>query len=53
MKGGEIMLTVIVICLIVGAIFLIAHAMGKFAPLWPAVMMLFIIELLRILPIGK
>lgn len=47
------MFTVMIILLIIGAIFLIAHAMGKFAPLWPAVAILFLMELIRAVPLGK
>ncbi len=45
------MLTVIGVILVIGLIFLVMHAMGKLAQLWPAVLVLFIIELIRLLPL--
>ena len=46
------MLTVIGFLVFAGFICTIASAMGK-CPLWVAVLLLFIIELIRILPLGK
>ncbi len=45
------MLTVIGVILVIGLIFLVMHAMGKLPQLWPAVLTLFIIELIRLLPL--
>jgi len=46
------MLTVFVFLAIAAIIVTIASAMGK-APLWVAVILLCLIELLRVLPLGK
>lgn len=45
------MLTVIMIIVICAFIVTILSGIGK-APLWPAVLLLCIVELLRILPLG-
>lgn len=46
------MLTVLVLLVVAAFIVTIAAAIGK-APLWVAVMLLCVIELLRVLPLGK
>ncbi len=46
------MLTVFLILALAAFIITIASAMGK-APLWVAVIILCLIELLRVLPLGK
>jgi len=46
------MLTVFLILAIAAFIVTVASAMGK-APLWVAVIILCLIELLRVLPLGK
>ena len=46
------MLTVLVLIAIAAFVVAIVHAMGK-APLWPAVLLLSVAELLRALPLGR
>jgi hypothetical protein len=46
------MLTVFVLLAVAAFAFTIVHAIGK-APLWPAVLLLAILELLRALPLGR
>jgi hypothetical protein len=48
------MLTVFVVLVIVALVFLSAHVLrSDRVPLWPAVGVLWFIELVRILPLGK
>lgn len=46
------MLTVLVLIAIAAFVVAIVHAMGK-CPLWPAVLLLAVAELLRALPLGR
>lgn len=46
------MLTVLVLIAIAAFVVAIVHAMGK-CPLWPAVLLLSVAELLRALPLGR
>lgn len=46
------MLTVLVLIAVAAFVVAIVHAMGK-CPLWPAVLLLAVAELLRALPLGR
>lgn len=46
------MLTVLVLIAVAAFIVAIVHAMGR-CPLWPAVLLLSVAELLRALPLGR
>jgi hypothetical protein len=46
------MLTALLVLVLVGLGLLVAHAVGKLA-LWPAVLVLYVAELLRALPLGR
>jgi hypothetical protein len=46
------MLTVLVLLAVAAFVVAIVHAMGR-APLWPAVLLLSVAELLRALPLGR
>jgi len=46
------MLTVLVLIAVAAFVVAIVHAMGR-APLWPAVLLLSVAELLRALPLGR
>jgi hypothetical protein len=46
------MLTVTIVLAVAAFVVAIVHAMGK-CPLWPAVLLLAVAELLRALPLGR
>ena len=46
------MLTVLVLIAVASFVVAIVHAMGK-CPLWPAVLLLAVAEMLRALPLGR
>lgn len=46
------MLTVLVLLAVAAFVVAIVHAMGK-CPLWPAVLLLAVAEMLRALPLGR
>lgn len=46
------MLTVFILLAVAAFVVAIVHAMGK-CPLWPAVLLLAVAELLRALPLGR
>jgi hypothetical protein len=46
------MLTVLVLIAVAAFVVAVVHAMGK-CPLWPAVLLLAVAELLRALPLGR